>query len=67
VGLTIVCLFLVIMLLGVLLVESVTSCSDDQFECSAEKECIESSKVCNGKPDCRDGSDETFHWCSQVK
>ncbi|KAH1002016.1 hypothetical protein HUJ04_005960 [Dendroctonus ponderosae] len=33
------------------------SCSGDAFHCDNSK-CIQTERVCDGDPDCRDGSDE---------
>ncbi|XP_017835254.1 modular serine protease-like [Drosophila busckii] len=41
-------------------------CSNQQyasFECVKSKACIALSGVCDGKPDCSDGSDESFELC----
>lgn len=35
-----------------------TSCSDDQFKCVLTNECIAKSKICDGKAQCSDNSDE---------
>lgn len=34
------------------------SCPDGQFACGAHRECVASSKVCDFRQDCSDGSDE---------
>lgn len=39
------------------------NCSEDQFQC-ANGECIFEDRVCNGKRDCSDGSEETVAICS---
>ncbi|GFY72801.1 gastric intrinsic factor [Trichonephila inaurata madagascariensis] len=36
------------------------SCPNEQFRCRDGNNCIDSSWVCNGEKDCRDGSDERF-------
>ena len=35
-----------------------TVCTEDQYDCE-NGNCISSNLVCNGKDDCKDGSDET--------
>jgi hypothetical protein len=37
-------------------------CSTDEYRCERSGECVDYSRVCNGKSDCSDGSDE--HGCN---
>nr|CAH7729687.1 unnamed protein product [Callosobruchus chinensis] len=38
-------------------------CNDQMFHCKSDGLCIISHYVCDGKPDCKDGSDETIDLC----
>lgn len=41
-----------------------TNCYADQFRCFRDGECISQDFVCNGHPECTDGSDELTEVCS---
>lgn len=39
-------------------------CNDHMFQCMSNGLCIIAHYVCDGKPDCKDGSDETLEKCN---
>lgn len=41
-----------------------TFCNEQMFECISNGLCIIQHYVCDGKPDCKDGSDESVEKCS---
>lgn len=40
-------------------------CTDQMFECVSNGVCIIQHYVCDGKPDCKDGSDESVEHCTE--
>ncbi|XP_054737892.1 modular serine protease-like isoform X1 [Anastrepha obliqua] len=41
------------------------NCTYEEFECTSD-ECIDDSLICDGMPDCSDGSDETVSVCASM-
>lgn len=39
-------------------------CNEHMFQCMSNGLCIIAHYVCDGKPDCKDGSDETLEKCN---
>lgn len=39
-------------------------CNENMFHCMSNGLCIFAHYVCDGKPDCKDGSDETLEKCN---
>lgn len=46
-----------------LVMNSITDCTEKMFKCQTNGPCIKKHFVCDGRKDCRDGSDENFENC----
>ena len=40
-------------------------CDENSWKCTGENKCVKLSKLCDGKNDCFDGSDESYDLCTK--